>query len=117
MDTLRLSIVLDGAKYVATVEITDGTMPRSIFICENTGTTSLGDYLGVCNLSQLTTYPSWTGVATSTFATPFVRSTSAVQSFNSKDTIGVWYNRIKADVTALKAEISTAQPEITEEPF
>jgi hypothetical protein len=60
-----------------------GTLPEDIFIYRNTGTTSLGDYYGVCNLEEYQRLQTFTGTAIPNFGNKFVKSKEA------KVTIGV----------------------------
>lgn len=52
---------------------TQGVLPSHIFIYENTGTTTLGVYWGVCGLEELQRLQEWSGVAVQKFANKFVR--------------------------------------------
>jgi hypothetical protein len=50
-----------------------GTLPLNIFVYNNTGTTTLGSYIGVCNLEELTRLQTWAGAAIPEFGNRFVK--------------------------------------------
>lgn len=52
-------------------------LPPEVFIYENTGTHLLGDYVGVCHLSELKRLQIWKGEALPKFGNRFVRHSQA----------------------------------------
>ena len=52
-----------------------GTLPQDIFIYNNTGTTSLGSYVGVCELSEYQRFQTFTGAALPIFGNKYVKFT------------------------------------------
>jgi len=50
----------------------------NVFIYQNTGTTTLGLYMGVANIQEMTAYQVWTGTAIPIFANSYVLSNTAV---------------------------------------
>lgn len=51
----------------------EGVLPESVFIYENTGTTELGSYWGVCSIEETQRLQEWSGVVIQKFANKFVR--------------------------------------------
>lgn len=59
-----------------------GTLPREIFIYENSGTTILTNYIGVCSVEELTRLQVFTGTALPQFGNKYVRTAEARVLFN-----------------------------------
>lgn len=113
--TLTVNIVAD--KYQATLSVTSTVLPQGVFYYRNLGTTTLGDFAGVVDLSQLTLYPVWTGVAVPSFGAPFVRHSVAEATFATKDEITQWVAALKSDLAALRVAIESNPSTTTEIPF
>lgn len=116
-EKLTLTVNIAGDKYVASVEVTSGTLPGGVFYYRNLGTTSLGDFAGVVDLSQLTLYPSWTGTATPSFGAPYVRHHVAQAEFSTKEAISQWVGALKDDLTALRTALVDNPSKVTEIAF
>jgi hypothetical protein len=56
-----------------TAEVTDGILPKDVFIYENTGDTNLGGYIGVCNLEEYQRLQTFTGTAIPMFGNKYVK--------------------------------------------
>jgi hypothetical protein len=79
--TSQLQIVtqLEGDQYTITASILPGGfLPQNIFLYENTGTTVLGAYYGVCDTLELTRFQVFSGTAIPKFGNAFVRWNQAV---------------------------------------
>lgn len=79
-NTSQLQIVtqLTGDQYVITASVLPGGyLPQNIFLYQNTGTTTLGLYYGVCNTDELTRFQVWSGSAIPLFGNAFVRYNQA----------------------------------------
>lgn len=112
--SIRLTIDIFEDRYRAEVEVTSTVLPAEIFYYKNTGTTSLGEFCGVVDPSQLVLYPKFSGTQIGTFAAPFVRSATAVQLFSNRETIDQWFEALKNDISDLKYKLETSFPVIIE---
>ena len=90
-----------------------GTIPTDIFIYENTGGTTLGQYIGVCNLDEYRRLNVFTGTATPIFGNKFVRWTSANVVIPLDADPGLTVATITSGVQALSLEFSSAAPIVT----
>jgi hypothetical protein len=54
-----------------------GTLPLDIFIYENLGTATLGDYQGICDLEQYQRYQTFNSTAIPVFGNRFVKASTA----------------------------------------
>lgn len=57
--------------------VAGGTLPQDIFIYENTGTSQLGYYVGICNVEEYQRLQTFTGEVVPVFGNKFVKSTQA----------------------------------------
>lgn len=78
--------VNDHWEIVATIE-SGGSLPQEIFIYENSGTTSLGNFFGTCSLAELQRLKIFTGTAIPKFANKYVRYGEAKIIVNSESDI------------------------------
>lgn len=70
--TFTTSLVDDH--YTIQVHVTEGSiLPPGIFVYTNTGTTTLGEYYGICSLNELTRLKPFTGDKIPVFGNKFVR--------------------------------------------
>lgn len=77
-DAITVNIALSGDSWTITAQVTTpSVLPAAIFIYENTGTTILGDYVGVCSFDELQRLQVWNSQALPVFGNKFVRSTQA----------------------------------------
>jgi hypothetical protein len=75
---LQVTTVLQGEQWVITATVTENSfLPPFIFAYENTGTTTLGSYVGIVNIEELNRYQEWQGAAIPMFGNRFVRSNQA----------------------------------------
>lgn len=58
---------------VTAVVTPGGTLPQEIFVYENSGGTSLGNFFGTCSLAELHALRVFSGTAIPVFANKFVR--------------------------------------------
>lgn len=73
--TLNTNTALSGDHYLVTGSLASGgTLPQEVFIYENTGDGSLGDFYGTCSLAELGRLPIQVlGTPISTFGNKYVR--------------------------------------------
>ena len=75
---LEVTTTLQGEQWVITATVTGNSfLPPYIFAYENTGTTELGQYIGIVNIEELNRYQIWQGAAIPMFGNRFVRSNMA----------------------------------------
>ncbi|HET8686552.1 MAG TPA: hypothetical protein VFM18_07785 [Methanosarcina sp.] len=111
-DTLSITTQLVGDKYEVTASLTSlDVLPAAIFLYENTGNTSLGEYQGVCQLSDLTTRQEFTGTAIDTFGNKFVRYTSMTKLVSTLEDASKVSDWVTASVTTLKQQMVSTFPE------
>lgn len=79
------NLTSDNKVEVTCKVVPGGTLPEDIFIYKNTGTTTLGDYFGVCNLEEYQRLQTFTGTAIPNFGNKFVKSKEARVVINSND--------------------------------
>lgn len=93
--SVTLSITSDGQWRVRGT-IASGTLPTNIFIYENTGETTLGEYVGVADLSEFQRLKTWTGTAIPLFGNRFVLHTEADKKVaTQEEALSVKNNMIK----------------------
>jgi len=73
-NTLTLTINLHGTVWEIDGTLTSGTLPTDIFMYNNTGGITLGSFVGVCSVDELTRLQTHTGVAIPVFGNKFVKS-------------------------------------------
>ena len=112
----NLTITTQYTEFQMTVTATitpGGTLPLDIFIYENTGGTTLGKYIGVCNLDEYRRLQTFTGVATPIFGNKFVKWTSAYVVLPCDTPPTDTINCITNGVKALSLEFANATPVVT----
>lgn len=72
----RVTKRLTGDGWTISGELLAGTLPRELFVHENTGTTSLGGFHSVVHALDLHRVPAFSGEAIPTAKTKFVRTYS-----------------------------------------
>lgn len=106
---LQIVTQLDGDQYTITATILPGGyLPQNIFLYNNTGTTTLGEYWGVANTEELTRFQVWTGVAIPKFGNAFVRSSQAKITVDVQKTATPIIQNITNSVTSLSAALQLA---------
>lgn len=113
-DSITLTTELQGDNWSITGSVTPGgVLPPDIFVYKNTGTTTLGSYVGVCKLSELQRIQIWNGEAIPKFGNKFVRSNQAKITLPvSEDPSKVTFNIINT-AKALKLEMLAASSSTT----
>lgn len=102
---LEITQNIEGDNIVVTATVLPGSfLPAEIFVYENTGTTTLGDYYGVCDKDELTRFQVWTGVAIPKFGNKFVRFGSAKIVLDLQADV----DRVVANITKTATDLSTA---------
>lgn len=106
-DAITVKVSLSGNFWLIDAQVTTpGALPAEIFAYENTGTTTLGVYIGICNLEELTRFQIWNSQALPVFGNKFVRTDRAKITVPiSVDPAYITNNLIKT-ATSLKAEIT-----------
>lgn len=100
---------LEGDQVTITATIVaGGYLPQNIFLYQNTGTTTLGDYWGVANTDELTRFQVWTGAAIPKFGNAFCRSNQAKITLSVTDNAASVIENITLGVTNLSAAMKTA---------
>lgn len=117
-DSITLTTELQGDSWSITGSVTPGgVLPAEIFVYKNTGTVTLGPYVGVCKLSELQRIQIWAGVAIPKFGNKFVRSDQAKITLPvSEDPSLVTFNIINT-AKALKTEMLAASSSTTVYPI
>lgn len=106
---LQITTELDGDVYSITATILPGGfLPQYIFLCQNTGTTQLGDFWGVCNVDELTRFQEWQGTAIPKFGNAFVRNSQAKIIVNVQETAASIIQNITTGVQNLSAAMKLA---------
>lgn len=85
-----------------------GKLPEDIFIYRNTGTTTLGDYYGVCNLEEYLRLQTFTGTAIPNFGNKFVKSKEAKVTLDVNDDPRQIINHITNVATFLSFALSNS---------
>lgn len=90
-NTLEVTTTLVNDHWNISAQLGSGeTIPRDIFIYENTGTTSLGTFFGTCNISDLTKFQVYTGEAIPIFGNRYLRHDIAnISVYKQEDLAGV----------------------------
>jgi hypothetical protein len=65
--------ITNEGKIELTAEVTGGTLPKDVFIYENTGVSDLGGYIGVCNLEEYQRLQAFAGTPIPMFGNKFVK--------------------------------------------
>jgi hypothetical protein len=101
--TLTVTIELQPDQYLVTASATGTTgLPSDIFTYENTGTTTLGDYYGVCSYKDYVRIQTFTGSVIPVFGNKFIKyPTASIKVPLTEDPNSV-KAKIVADVTTFK---------------
>lgn len=83
-----------------------GTLPQDIFIYENTGTTTLGNYIGVCNLDEYQRFQTFSGTKIPKFGNKFVKYTEAKVTIGLTDDPNIVINHISNTASFLSFAMS-----------
>lgn len=111
-DKLSVTIRLVGDKYEVTASLVErDVLPAAIFLYENTGEASLGEYQGVCQVVDLTSRQEFTGSAIDTFGNKFVRYTSVIKIVDTKDDAELVKDWMIETVKVLKQQMLAAEAE------
>ena len=106
--SLQVDTQLSGDYWNITAELLSGSyLPSDIFIYQNTGTTTLGKYKGICGMDELKRLQVWSGTAIPKFGNKFVRYSQAkIQLLikeNADEVIAKMINSVKLLNTELLA--------------
>lgn len=82
--------------------------PRNIFLYENVGGETLGQYIGVANASELTRYQAWTGKVTPVFGNRYVRHNEVITSISAanESEITAYIDHLIMSVKLLDSELA-----------
>jgi hypothetical protein len=111
MDAITITVNKVGDEIVIAATVNDGavTLPPAIFTYVNSGTTTLGDYFGVCNANELGRFQEFTGTAIPVFGNAFVRARQAKISLPltaTKEVIDRATLNIRMNCSILKSELA-----------
>jgi len=100
---------------ILTVSLSDfAPLPSPyVFIYQNTGTNVLGQYQGVCNLSELTKYQIWTGTPIPIFANAFVLGNQGIMTCPTAAAVTQNIELITFNLSALKTQYLGSYPSTT----
>lgn len=112
--TLSVTKTLSNTGWTVTASLNvSASIPRDIFVYNNTGTTQLGTYYGVLNVMDLNRISVWAGLAVPTFGNNFVRYNTATllvdQAFNVDDVISKLQASVQVFSTAFQAVSPSTQ--------
>ena len=112
-NTLTINTSLVGSSWQITGSMSAGTLPQEIFMYNNTGSSSLGTYVGVCSINELSRLQVFSGTPLPIFGNKFVRyGTLDIVVPLSTDPTGI-ITTIVASVnlliTSYKTKINTSQ--------
>ncbi len=112
--SLQITTELINEGYVITaVILPNGTLPLDIFVYNNTGTTELGDFYGVAQLSDLHRLQVWAGVPIQVFGNAYVRHSQAKINVSITEDIDLVKSRLIARVKELSLAYQAAQTSTT----
>lgn len=106
---LSITTQLIDDHWVITATVVPGSyLPAAIFMYENTGTTQLGTYQGVCAESELLRMQVWTGVAIPQFGNRYVRYTEAKIILDTSTSTQTDVSNAILNLTNTTQQLSTA---------
>lgn len=88
--------------------VAGGTLPEDIFIYRNNGTTTLGDYIGVCSLEEYQRFKTFTGDVIPSFGNKFVKAKEAKVLLSPTDDPSSIIRHITNTATFLSFAMSNA---------
>lgn len=107
--TLSVTKTITNTGWVVTASLEVGaSIPRDIFVYKNTGTTDLGEYYGVLNLSDLHRISVWTGVAVPAFGNAFVRTNTATITVPQSENVDTVISRLRTSIQAFSTAYQAA---------
>ena len=109
-NTLEVTTTLVNDHWDISAQLGSGaTIPRDIFIYENTGTTSLGEFFGTCAISDLTKFQVYTGEVVPIFGNRYLRHDTANISIYKQEDLAEAVTILLKNVTNFKlAYLSTS---------
>lgn len=109
MSSLTINITINNGNYLLSAHVTStGDMPDDIFMYENSGTSTLGDYQGVCTLSEYKSMQTFSGTPLPAFGNRFVKTNSLLMSFPLSTDAASIKAKVIADVKSFKAAYTAA---------
>jgi len=109
--TLNISKTLTpDSHWQITATIGSGNLPQDIFIYRNTGTTELGDYIGVCNVDEYQRLQTFLGASLPIFGNRFVKSTSVKILLSALDDPEKVISCIQNGVQAFSTGLANSTP-------
>lgn len=107
MDRIQIAItpVVNGYEVTSSV-VENSSIPTEIYLYENLGTATLGEYIGIVNASELPLRVVWTGVEIPTFGNRFVRTASLVKLVPDKATADKLSDNILRGAKKLKGDLA-----------
>jgi hypothetical protein len=112
-NTLIVNTALVNDHWEITATLSPGTIPAEVFIHLNTATNIKGDYVGICNLDELSRLQVYTGTPIPIFGNKYLRSDSVKIIVPIEADTSAIINTIVASVTTLskayQAEVNSTQ--------
>jgi hypothetical protein len=107
---LQITKQLTDSGWVVTGNIVaGGTLPVDIFAYENTGTTQLGTYYGVCSVEDIGRMQIFSGVAIPVFGNRFVRYGQVKIEVSPGADVNAVISTLTASVQALSTAFQSQQ--------
>lgn len=111
-DKLSVTITFNEDHFEVTATMVEtNVLPAAMFLYENDGTTTLGPYYGVANLSEIQSRQIFTGTSIPVFGNRYVRYTQAFLSVPTMDDAQLSKQLIITHVQNLKNEVLSQQPD------
>ncbi len=105
---VNTTIELVEDHYLITAEVqSGGTLPKEIFLYENSGTEILGEFYGTCSLEELSRLQIFTGAALQSFGNRFVRYGTAKIKVLLKDDPAAVVTALLNNIKLLSTSLST----------
>ncbi len=107
MDRIHVAITPVVNGYEVTSSVVENTsIPVEIYLYENLGTATLGDYVGIVSASDLHLRSIWTGVAMPAFGNRFVRTANLTLLVENKETADAIAANILKGAKKLKSDLA-----------
>ncbi len=84
-----------------------GTIPPDIFVYENNGTSTLGDWNSVVMVMDMTKIPRWTGVAIPTSKSQWVRASTIKILIDTSHDVDEVISQLKSSLQKFVAEFNS----------
>ncbi len=107
-DVITVTTELNDDSWEITASVSSpDVLPAEIFTYNNTGTTTLGTYVGVCSKGELERFQVWQGSALPVFGNRFVRHDEAKISVDISRDPQIIVDNLLDTARTLKAQLSS----------